>query len=39
MRKRTGETIELENLMSLTTVWLKKIHLQTVLDEANLVID
>ncbi|KAK8112445.1 hypothetical protein PG984_012971 [Apiospora sp. TS-2023a] len=39
VQRCAGETVEVENLMSLMPAWFKKIHPQTVLDEVNLVID
>ncbi|KAK8062114.1 hypothetical protein PG997_014211 [Apiospora hydei] len=39
VRRCTGETIHVENLMSLMPAWFKKIHPQKILDEVNVVID
>ncbi|KAK7993127.1 hypothetical protein PG991_016306 [Apiospora marii] len=36
VQKCRGETIEVGNFMSLMPSWLKRIHLQTILNEAKL---
>lgn len=39
VQRCTGETIHVENLMSLMPSWFKKIHDQSVLNEVNTIID